>query len=173
MNCSKCQSTQIIKYGYTHGGKPRFRCQDCGRQFVENANQQPIDKATRQLIDKLLLERLALAVIAWVTSVSERCYRCTSIQLYYQTPKAVEVAQKNRIGWRFSKGVMWSFVDSKQNKQWIWLAVDADTREFIGVFIGYCSRHPAKRLWQSLPAVYRQCAICYSNCLIGVALVIA
>ncbi|NJN86630.1 MAG: hypothetical protein HC881_10360 [Leptolyngbyaceae cyanobacterium SL_7_1] len=27
----KCQSSQIIKYGRTHYGNPRFRCQTCGR----------------------------------------------------------------------------------------------------------------------------------------------
>jgi transposase-like protein len=72
MNCPKCQSAQIIKYGHTHYGKPRFRCQECKRQFVLNATRQPIEQATRQLIDKLLLERLALAAIPRVTGVSER-----------------------------------------------------------------------------------------------------
>ncbi len=56
-----------------------------------------------------------------------------------------------------------SFVGDKQNKQWIWLALDADTREIVGVFIGDRSRQSAKQLWQSLPAVYRQCAICYTD----------
>ncbi|MEP1060480.1 hypothetical protein NDI38_18775 [Stenomitos frigidus AS-A4] len=46
-NCPKCQSTQIIKYGQTHYGKPRFRCQGCGRQFVEHATCQPLDETTR------------------------------------------------------------------------------------------------------------------------------
>ena len=40
MYCPKCQSTKIIKYGHTHYGKPRFRCLDCGRQFVENPSRQ-------------------------------------------------------------------------------------------------------------------------------------
>ncbi len=31
---------------------------------------------------------------------------------------------------------MWSFVGSKQNKQWIWLALDADSREIGGGFGG-------------------------------------
>lgn len=61
MNCPKCHSAQIIKYGHTYDGKPRFKCRDCGRQFALDATRQPIDQATRQLIDKLLLERLALA----------------------------------------------------------------------------------------------------------------
>jgi insertion element IS1 protein InsB len=59
---------------------------------------------------------------------------------------------------------MWSFVGSKENKQWIWLAIDADSREIVGVFIGDRSRQVSnKGLWQSLPAVYRQCAICYTD----------
>ncbi len=58
---------------------------------------------------------------------------------------------------------MWSFVTKKANKQWIWLALDAKTREIVGVYIGDRSRHGAKKLWQSLPPVYRQCAVCYSD----------
>jgi IS1 family transposase len=58
---------------------------------------------------------------------------------------------------------MWSFLGSKQNKQWIWLAIDADSREIIGVFVGDRSRQAAKGLWQSLPTIYRQCAICYTD----------
>ena len=41
--------------------------------------------------------------------------------------------------------------------------MDADTREIVGVYIGARSRQSAKRLWQSLPPVYRQDAICYTD----------
>jgi AraC-like DNA-binding protein len=65
---------------------------------VENASRQPIDQATRQLIDKLLLERLALAAIVRITGVSERWLQLYVNQKYDQTPKTVEVTQKNRGG---------------------------------------------------------------------------
>jgi transposase-like protein len=94
MNCPKCQSTQIIKYGHTHYGKPRFRCQDCGRQFVENATRQPIDEVTRQLIDRLLLERLSLAAIARVAGMSKRWLQLYVNQKFDQIPRAVVVTQK-------------------------------------------------------------------------------
>ncbi len=45
----------------------------------------------------------------------------------------------------------------------IWLAIDATTREIVGVYIGDRSSQSAKQLWQSLPLVYRQCAICYTD----------
>ncbi len=31
---------------------------------------------------------------------------------------------------------LWSLVDNKGNKQWVWLALDADTREIVSVYIG-------------------------------------
>ncbi len=56
-----------------------------------------------------------------------------------------------------------SFVNSKGNKQWIWLALDAKTREIVGVHIGDRSRESAFKLWNSLPPVYRKCAVCYTD----------
>ncbi|WP_417281514.1 IS1/IS1595 family N-terminal zinc-binding domain-containing protein [Brasilonema sennae] len=53
-----------VQNGRTHYEKQRFKCQNCGRQFVENPTRQPVDNSKRELIDKLLLERLSLAAIA-------------------------------------------------------------------------------------------------------------
>ena len=58
---------------------------------------------------------------------------------------------------------MWSFVGNKQNKQWIWLALDRDTREIVGVYVGSRDATGARALWDGLPPVYRQCAQCYTD----------
>jgi IS1 family transposase len=58
---------------------------------------------------------------------------------------------------------LWSFVDDKASQQWVWLAMDADTREIIGCHVGVRSRSAARQLWQSLPAVYSQCAKVYTD----------
>lgn len=58
---------------------------------------------------------------------------------------------------------MWSFVGKKKNKQWVWLALDTGTKEIVGVYVGARSRQGAEGLWQSLPALYRQCAVCYTD----------
>ena len=58
---------------------------------------------------------------------------------------------------------MWSFVNNKGNKQWIWLAIDRATREIVGVHIGTRDKTGAQMLWESLPAVYRQCAKSYTD----------
>jgi Transposase and inactivated derivatives, IS1 family len=129
---------------------------------VENASRQPIDQATRQLIDKLLLERLALAAIVRITGVSERWLQLYVNQKYDQTPKTVEVTQKTgAVNTAIGRNVVVRGI--KKNKQWVWLAIDADSREIVGVFVGDRSCQAAKQLWQSLPAIYRQCAICYTD----------
>jgi len=51
----------------------------------------------------------------------------------------------------------------KSNKQWIWLAIDIDSREIVGLHVGCRDRKGAEMLWKSLPPVYRQCAVCYSD----------
>jgi insertion element IS1 protein InsB len=58
---------------------------------------------------------------------------------------------------------LWSFVDNKGNKQWIWLALDVQTREIVGVYIGARDESAARQLWHSLPSVYRQCAVAYTD----------
>ncbi len=54
-------------------------------------------------------------------------------------------------------------VANKKNKQWKELALDIETKEIVGVYIGERSRNGAQGLWQSLPALYRQCAVCYTE----------
>jgi transposase-like protein len=111
----------------------------------------------------LLLERLALAAIARVTGVSERWLQLYVNQKFYETPKVIEVTKKKVGRLTIQLDEMWSFVSSKENKQWVWLAIDANSREIVGVFVGDRSRQSATKLWQSLPPVYRQCGICYTD----------
>lgn len=49
----------------------RFKCNDCGRQFVEDPTWRKVSDETKGLIDRLLLERLSLAGIARAVGVSE------------------------------------------------------------------------------------------------------
>ncbi len=58
---------------------------------------------------------------------------------------------------------MWSFVYKKKSKIWVWLALDVDTREIVGAYIGKRDEEAARKLWNSLPAVYRQCAVAYTD----------
>lgn len=70
--CPICASTKTVKNGRIHNGKQRFKCHNCGRQFIEHPTKKVIDQTTRELIDRLLLERISLAGIARAAQMSEQ-----------------------------------------------------------------------------------------------------
>ena len=163
MTCPTCGSHEISKNGTTRRGKQNYKCRDCKRQFVEDPQWQPKDKDTRSLVDLLLLEKIALAGIVRATGVSESWLQEYVNTHYVTVPQAAEVVPKAKGKLKVQMDELWSFVDHKGNKQWVWLALDADTREVIGCHVGDRSRASARSLWQSLPGVYRQCAVVYTD----------
>jgi insertion element IS1 protein InsB len=56
-----------------------------------------------------------------------------------------------------------SFVGKKANKQWLWLALDARSRQVLAFHVGDRSRNRARQLWDKLPAVYREHATFYTD----------
>jgi insertion element IS1 protein InsB len=58
---------------------------------------------------------------------------------------------------------MWSFVTKRANKQWIWIAMDATTRQVIAFHVGDRSRDSAKVLWAKIPLVYREQATFHTD----------
>lgn len=161
--CPRCGSPHTIKNGSVHNGKPKRQCKDCGRQFVVHPEKFSISEETKQLIDKLLLERISLRGIARVTGVSWSWLQNYVNRKLGCVPCHVEVSHKTKGRLTIECDEMWSFVDSKQNKQYIWLAIDRDTREIVGCYVGDHSRESARKLWASLPGVYRQCAVAYTD----------
>ena len=91
MNCPTCCSNCIVKNGSLGNGKPKFKCNACGRQFVENPKKQPISDSTKQLIDKLLLEKISLAGIARATGVSECWLQGYVNDKYSKVPQEINV----------------------------------------------------------------------------------
>ena len=77
--------------------------------------------------------------------------------------KKIDVQDKPKGSLTIECDEMWSFVGNKDNKVWIWLAIDLDSKEIVGVYVGSRDKEGAQGLWDSLPAVYRQCAVAYTD----------
>ena len=58
---------------------------------------------------------------------------------------------------------MWNFVGSKENKQWIWIAMDTKSRQIIAFHVGDRSQESAKKLWELIPEDYREKATFYTD----------
>ena len=84
----------MVKNGHIHNGKQRYKCHECGRQFVENPTNKIITDETKALIERLLLERISLAGIARVVQVSEKWLQDYVNTKYATVPRQVNVSAK-------------------------------------------------------------------------------
>ena len=50
-----------------------------------------------------------------------------------------------------------------ENKQWIWLTIDPNTKQIMGLYEGDSSKKGAKKLFNSLPEKYRKKAQLYTD----------
>jgi transposase-like protein len=71
MTCPTCGCHDISKNGTSHRGKQNYKCRDCGRQFVEDPQWRPKPKETKDLVNRLLHEKVPLAGFARATETSE------------------------------------------------------------------------------------------------------
>jgi insertion element IS1 protein InsB len=58
---------------------------------------------------------------------------------------------------------LWSFVQKKAHKQWIWIPMDAQTLQIIAFHVGDRSRGSAQELWAKIPLVYREPEIFHTD----------
>ena len=89
--CPNCDSRKTVKNGRIHNGKQRFKCNECNRQFVENSQKIVINQEKRDLIDRLLLEKISLAGISRAVKVSGKW-----LQTYVKN-KSVHVSRKTNV----------------------------------------------------------------------------
>jgi len=80
-----------------------------------------ISKETKDLVERLLLEKIPLAGIARAAQVSKKWLQ-DYVNKYTQVPQQIRVSDKLKGKIDIECDEAWSFVANKNNKQWIWLA---------------------------------------------------
>ena len=167
--CPRCASTNFKKNGHIHNGKQNHQCKDCGREFVLTPENKTISEETKELTKKLLLERISLRGICRVISVTMDWLLGFVVDLYLELPDNLNVrtlkTENDVIIQQLETEVdeMWSFVGKKSNKQWIWIALDAKSKQVIAFHVGDRSRNSAKALWKKIPETYRKNATFYTD----------
>ena len=96
-SCPRCSATHVVRNGATHSGKPSFRCRGCGRRFVADPAKGPVPEERKELVRRLLSERLGLRAIARVTGLSRSWLQAFVNDLYReQTPWEPGPLKKSR-----------------------------------------------------------------------------
>lgn len=158
--CPNCGSKVFVRNGITLHGAQNHLCKECGRQFVLDPQDNVIPKTTKDLIDKLLLERLSLTGICRATGVSlswllryiPGLYEQIPDDLGVEIPADIEGVMLSRV----EADELWSFVGSKKNRQWVWLALDITTKQVIAVHVWGRTAQDACMLWEAVPDEYKE-----------------
>jgi insertion element IS1 protein InsB len=160
LSCPRSGLSHTKRNGHTHYRKQNYRCLECGRQFVSDS--QRVSDDTRTLVRRLLRERLSLRGICRVTGLSLTWLLQFIATLYERLPDDLCVApdsprrEVHLLRLEAEVDEVWSFVRRRAGKRWLWLAFDKESRQVIAFFVGDRSRESARRLWQRLPAAYRE-----------------
>jgi len=128
-----------------------------------------ITEEQRTLVERLLCEKISLHGICRAVGVSIRWLMGFIAARFAALPDHLHVwpvAAPREVlmgGLEVEADEMWSFVKKKANKQWVWIAMDKQTRQIIAFHVGDRSHASAKQLWANLPAVYRERAMFYTD----------
>jgi insertion element IS1 protein InsB len=167
--CPRCKSSKYKKNGHIYNGKQNHYCHDCGRQFVQCFEQYLITEERRALIERLLVERISLrgicravgVTLKWLLGFLVQCFEALPEHLHVQPVTCTHNVMIQRL--EVEADEIASFVQKKANKQWIWIAMDARSRQVIAFYVGDRSRRSAKRLWAKIPEAYLQQATFYTD----------
>jgi IS1 family transposase/transposase-like protein len=168
--CPQCGSNQYKENGRIHTGKQNYKCKNCGRAFVLVPENHIVTEAQRAVIERLLLERISLHGICRVIGVGLRWLLYFMVERFTAAPEHLYVqpasGTQRVILHRLEAEVdeLWSFVGRRANRQWVWIAMDAMTRQIIAFHVRNRSRQSAQELWEKIPAVYQEQARFYTDC---------
>ncbi len=167
--CPQCQSPKYKKNGHIHHAKQNYQCKDCGRQFVDGFEQYLVSDDTRALIERWLVERISLrgicramgVTLKWLLGFLVGCFEAWPDHLHVQpvTCKHNVMIQCLEV----EADEVASFVQNKANRRWLWIAMDATSRQVIAFHVGDRSRESAKELWAKIPLVYREQATFHTD----------
>jgi IS1 family transposase len=141
----------------------------CGRAFVLTPENALITEEQRALIERLLLERISLRGICravgvglqWLLQFMSARFAAAPEDLHVKPTDGTPVVIVQRLKAELDE--LWSFVGKKANRHWVWIAMDAATRQILAFHVGDRSGQSAQALWKKVPTVYQQHAVFYTD----------
>jgi insertion element IS1 protein InsB len=120
------------------------------------------------LVERISLRGICRAVggtLKWLLGFLVQCFQALPDHLHVQPVTCTQHVMIQRL--EVEADEMASCVQQKANKQWIWIARDARSRQVIAFHVGDRSRRSATHLWAKIPQAYRQHAMFYTDQYVG------
>jgi insertion element IS1 protein InsB len=172
--CPRCLSANIKKNGvFGKHFRQQYKCKSCGKKFSLHSNTYYINAERKTLIGSLLLERISLRGICraikvsltwlmgylreiWADLPADLCFKITTRRKSLQGHFYVRME-------KCEADEVWSFVQNKGNKQYIWFVQHRETRQIIAFEVGDRSRETAQKLWAKIPPNIQENGLFYTD----------
>ena len=97
----------------------------------------------------------------WLMAFLVKCYEAAPAHLNVQSPQRRDPLLVHPM--EVEADELCSFVGKKANKQWLWLALDVQSRQVLAFHVGDRSQKSARQLWDKLPVAYRKHATFHTD----------
>lgn len=130
ITCPHCASFNLKKNGKTANKKQKYLCEDCRKQFITDYTYQGCRVYIHSLILKMTLNSSGIRDISRVLQISTNTVQKHLLEEARKVPDVRPPTRAKTV----ELDEFWSFVGSKSNQRWTWLAITSSSRR-IGAFV--------------------------------------
>ena len=148
--CPKCNSEDICRNGHDYKGAQKYHCHRCKSYGTLNA-RQGYREEEKELIVRTYQERASMrgverifgtarqTLARWIREKAAKLPAMETTLLAAEPDDLLELDE------------LWSFVRTKRNQRWLWIALCRRTRQVVAYFSGDRSASSCRRLRQLIP----------------------
>ena len=148
--CPHCHSSKVVKNGVKSTGRQNFLCKSCSKQFQWEYLYRGADPSVKSQALSGLLHGNGVRDCLKVFGLSPT----TTLNTILSEGKKVQIKARKHYYERIEIDEMYSFVNSKGKKVWIFYAYAPETKEILAVTMGKRSRKQLKNLMVQLKCLH-------------------
>jgi insertion element IS1 protein InsB len=146
ITCPHCRSSKIWKNGHKKNGRQNFLCGSCRKQFQQEYTYKGCCQRTGKQVVKMFIRNSGLRHIEYIAGV----HRQTALSILTQKSEELKFRHWQNNYESVQIDELYSFVGSKENKQWFIYAYAPETDEVLAWQWGDRSQATVERLYQQL-----------------------
>jgi len=154
--CPHCTSLNLEKNGTDYKGSQKYHCLDCNAYGTLGEDARAYPQRFKDLVLRAYRERASMRGIERIFGICRQTLarwlqECAAALPALATtllpPQADDVLELDEL---------WSFVRTKSEKCWVWIALCRRTRQVVAYYVGDRSEKSCRALWQRIPAAYQK-----------------
>ncbi len=141
---------------YNKGGQ-KFHCLDCAAYGMLEPQSRSYPEFIREFVLRTYRERASMRGIERIFGIARQTLARWILEKAGAMPNLADTLETVKTDDVLELDELWSFVRTKNDKRWIWVALCRRTRQVVAYFIGDRSEKSCRALWKSIPASYKAC----------------